>query len=544
MRIAGIVALFCVAAGCVGGIGGDDGDETGAGNGGPGDPNAPEVEASEEIGVSGLRRLSVAEYQQTVIDLFGIDAEGARELLPVDTLVPFDNDYTQQTASEPLIKGLELLAGTVADTVVADESLLAAVLGCQPAGPTDEACFRSFVEKFGRRALRRPLASEEVDRISSFAALGTEAGDFRVGVGAALRAFLQHPEFLYRVEIGEPVADEPGVFRLNDFEVATRMSYFLIGSTTPEWLLDAAESGALSTPQGVGDAAAQLFADDTARERINRFHAMWLSYATLSDTGVSAMMHDETNALIERVIFEEGRPWTDILSAEETFLTPELAEHYGLDSPGGDAGWVGYGDSGRKGLLSHGTFLSAVSKFADTSPTQRGLLIRARLFCQEIPDPPPTVNADEPPDAGDPNACKTERYFMMDQAECAGCHQQMDPIGFGLEAYGATGQFREFEPGKPECEITGDGDFIGVGTFNGPGELADLAVESGLVEACVAKQLYRFAVGRTELDERDLAMVQFLVEQASTDDGLIVEDFVQSYMQSEAFRFRREEEAQ
>ncbi len=542
MRSAGIAALvLCAAAGCVGAIGGDDDIN---GHGGPGDPNGPGGEAAQHIGVTGLRRLSVAEYQQTVIDLLGVDAEGAREILPVDTLVPFDNDYTQQTPSEGLIKGAELLAGALADTVVADDALVASVLGCEPVAATDDACFRSFVKSFGRRALRRPLADAEIDRFASFSALGAEAADFRVGVGAALRAFLQHPEFLYRVELGEPVSDHPGVFRLNDFELATRMSYFLIGSTPPRWLLDAAESGALETPEGLGAAAAQLFESEAARERIARFHAMWLSYATLSNTGISAMMHAETRALINRVVFEEERPWTDMLTSTDTFLTEELAAHYGLDSPGAEASWVSYGDSGRKGLLSHGTFLSAVSKFGDTSPTQRGLLVRARLFCQEIPPPPPVVNADEPPDSGNPDACKPERYFMAKRAECSGCHLQMDPIGFGLEAYGANGQFRAFEPNRPECEITGDGDFVGLGTFNGPAELADLAVQSGLVEECVAKQLYRFAVGHTELDRADLALVKFLVEQASTAAGLVVGDFVQRYVQSEAFRFRREEEVQ
>lgn len=539
MRSGGLaaLALACAAAGCVGDVGDDDGEGVG-GRGGT------SVEAESEIGAIGLRRLSVAEYQQTVVDLLGTEPVGARELLPVDTLAPFDNDYTLQTPSEALIKGAELLAGTIAEAVLADAALVERVVGCTPVGAVDDACFRSFIARFGRRALRRPLEPAEVDKLAAFATLGAEAGDFRVGVGAVLRAFLQHPELLYRVEIGTPVAEEPGVFRLGDFELATRMSYFLIGSTPPDWLLDAAEHGELATPDGLGDAAARLFADARARARIQRFHAMWLSYGTLSDAGVSGMMHDETNALIEKVVFEENRPWTDILTADETWLSPELAQHYGLDSPGTSAGWVSYASSGRKGLLSHGTFLSAVSKFGDTSPTQRGRLVRTQLFCQDIAPPPPTVNADEPPDEGDPDACKTERYFMKDQPECSGCHLKMDPIGFGLEAYGADGRFRAVEPGKPECEITGDGDFVGLGTFNGPAELADLAVDSGIVEACVAKQLYRFAVGHLGLDQGDLALVDALVKDASSDGGLTVQNFVQSYVRSEAFRFRREEDSE
>ncbi|NUP08980.1 MAG: DUF1592 domain-containing protein [Polyangiaceae bacterium] len=544
MRSWGIAALFCAVAGCVGGIGGDDEDSAqGNGNGGPGGPITEET--ADEIGVSGLRRLSVAEYRQTVVDLVGLDPESAESLLPVDTLVPFDNDYTHQTASEALIAGAELLAGDIADTIVADPARRSELVGCEPTSATDDACFTAFVERFGRSAFRRPLSEDEVAKFASLSKIGTDNNDFWLGVNAFLRAVLQHPEFLYRVEIGEPVNDQPDVARLNDFEVATRLSYFLIGSTPPDWLIEAAETGDLETSEGLAETAKQLFADERARGRIERFHAMWLSYEQLSDTGLSGQMHDETNALIDRVVFDERRPWTDILTAEETFVTAELAEHYGLTSPGSEPGWVKYGDS-RKGLLSHGTFLSAMSKFGDTSPTQRGLLVRARLFCQEIDKPPPElmVNTDMPPDNGNPNACKSEKYYMSTEPSCSGCHQLMDPIGFGLERYDATGQYRTTEPNRPDCPIEGVGNFIGVGKFEGPGELADLAVESGLVESCVARQLYRLAVGRAELDEHDLALVERAVEEASTKDGLVLDAFIQRYVTSDAFRYRREEAAQ
>jgi hypothetical protein len=194
-------------------------------------------------------------------------------------------------------------------------------------------------------------------------------------------------------------------------------------------------------------------------------------------------------------------------------------------------------------LLSHGTFLSVGAKFGDTSPTQRGKLVRTQLFCQEIPKPPPDlmVDVDEPP--GDPNACKIERYDMWKRDACATCHASMDPIGFGLEQYDATGAFRTAEVDRPECVIDGEGDFVGVGTFNGPAELAALALESGLVEDCVAQQLYRFSIGRTELDDHDKALLDRIVADASGDAGLELFALVSEYVASEAFRHRREEEA-
>jgi hypothetical protein len=534
----GVVALGCAA--CVGSIGGD-GDESGA----PGDAPPISEETAAEIGVSGLRRLTVGEYQATVVELLGLEATAARELLPVDTLSPFDNDYTLQIASEALIKGAEMLAGDLAEAVIADATLRSQVVGCEPSND-DAACFESFARTFGRRALRRSLADAEVQRFVALRSYGADVGDPWVGVGAILRAFLQHPEFLYRVEIGAPVQNQAGVHRLTDVELASRLSYFLLGTMPPTWLIDAAEGGDLATPEGVSGAVEQLLDDPRARDRVNRFHAMWLSYAQLSGQGIFGQMVEETNALLERVIFDERRPWTDVLTSDETFLTPELAAHYGLPAPEGDAGWVKYGDSPRRGLFSQGAFLSAVAKFADTSPTQRGLLIRTRMFCEVISKPPPdlNVNVDMPPAVADPDACKKDRYYMSTEDACKACHTLMDPIGFGLEAYDATGAFRETELGRPDCEVDGQGTFEGLGAFNGPGELGKLAADSGRVEGCVAKQLYRFAIGRNGLADEDENLLERLVEVASEGGELRLDTFIREYTTSEPFRHRREEVAQ
>jgi Protein of unknown function (DUF1592)/Protein of unknown function (DUF1588)/Protein of unknown function (DUF1595)/Protein of unknown function (DUF1587)/Protein of unknown function (DUF1585) len=540
--LVGAAILF--VGGCYSGLddaaGADGTSATDGGSESEGPEPVPEGVA-EEIGVSGLRRLSIAEYEQTVVDLLGLPPQQVQELLPADTLTPFDNDFTTQTASEALVKGLELLAGDVAEAVVESPELREALVPCTPTGPDDAACFREFLAQLGRRALRRPLDDAELDRFAALQSYAIDEDDFWAGVSAGLRLLLQHPEFVYRVELGEPTADDPALFRLNGYEVGTRLSYLLVGSTPPDWLLDAAEAGQLDEGQGIADAAAMLLEDPRARARIARFHALWLAYENLSREGIYGDMHAETRALVERVVFDETQPWTEMLTASETFVTPELAEHYGLPAPAA-ADWVPYGDSGRGGLLSHGAFLSVGTKFGDTSPTQRGLLVRTKLFCQEIPKPPPDLMVDvcEPPMA-DPDACKIDRYFMSTEQACQGCHALMDPIGFGLERYDASGALRTAEAERPECVIPGDGEFVGVGTFNGPAELAALAVESGLVEACVARQLYRFAVGRTALDDYDEAFLARLVQEGSAEGGLELVAFIGAYVGSDAFRYRREE---
>lgn len=504
-----------------------------------------EEQVESEIAVSGLRRLTAQEYAATVQDVVGFVPANVRETLPVDPLLPFDNDFTFQKASEALIQGADLLAGDVATAVVADTALRDKLVGCTPSGPADAGCFRSFLTTFGRRAFRRPLATAEIDKFAKLLDHASISNDFYTAVDSALRAFLQHPEFLYRVEIGTPVPGSPGVHVLGDFEVATRLSYLITGSTPEDWLLDDTEAGKLAQPDGLRAAAERLFGEDRAKARMARFHELWLGYSTLSNTGISAAMRAETEALISRVVFQEKRPWTDMLTFQETYLTPELATHYGLPSPGASPGWVPYGTSGRKGILSQGTFLSAVSKFGDTSPTQRGLLVRTRLFCQVIPKPPPDlmVNIDMPPDSGNPNACKSERYFMTTTNGCKNCHALMDPIGFGLERYDAAGRYRETEPMRPECALDGNGVFDGVGTFNGPAELADLMLKAGGVDQCVAEQLYRYAVGRTELDFRDQSLLERLVTDASAQGALRLDQFILDFVTSDAIRYRREEAA-
>lgn len=515
-----------------GGPGSESGD-TGQPTGQPGD--------GEPLVYSGLRRLTADEYNLTVNDLLGL-AAGSQALLPNDPLSPFDNDYRDQTASQALIDGADLLAADLATEALADPIGRAALVGCTPTGPDDAACFRQFIETFGRRALRRTLEPEDVDRFALFLDHAIEAGDFYVAVESALRAFLQHPEFLYRVEIGEPVADEPGVFRLGSLEVAARLSYFLWGSTPPDWLLDQAEGAGLGTPEAIRAAALELLADPRARARIARFHALWMGYVNLPHSAeLTAAMQAETLALIDRVLFTEKGPWQDLLRSEQTFVSDLLAGHYGLPLPGGDApSWVDYGDSGRRGLLSHGSFLSVGAKFTDTSPTQRGLLIRTRLFCQDIQLPEDSdVDVDNPP--GDPNACKPQRYAEHASGNCAGCHSLMDPIGFGLENYDQAGRFRSFEPDRPDCPISGEGELLGVGKFSGPAELGELMLGVPDLNHCVLTQLYRFAMGRYELHEQDREAILRLVQGLPAGGDLPFEATLLEFITAPSFRHRREE---
>lgn len=510
---------------------------------------APTGDAVEGVGESGARRLSRNEYDNTLRDLLRDETRSGYATLPEDVNEPFDNNYRTQVPSAVLVEAVETLATDAAERLVADPARRDEIVGCTPTGvpDADAACLRSFITNFGRLALRRPLRAEEIERYLAFRDFAVEGGDFHIAVKLVIAAMLQNPEFLYRVETGRPVPGRPGLVRLNDFEVATRLSYFLWGSTPDDALLDLAERGKLSTAADVRLAAIRLLEDPRARERVDRFHALWLGYHQLPHAGdLTASMRTESAALVERVIFEEKRPWTDLFTSTETYLDANLAEIYGMDPPTAGFEWAPYGGPGeRAGILSHGSFLSVAGKFGDTSPTQRGKLIRERLLCTPIPPPPPDVNVDEPP-TSEASPCKWDRYAEhRSSGSCAGCHYQMDPVGFGLENFDQTGRWRAHDNGLPECVIAGDGQLFGAGPdgapieFNGPAGLGTALLESGAIESCLVKQVFRFAAGRMEEPE-DQPYLDSL--DASFAGSHRFEDLLLDVVSAEAFGYRMEEE--
>ena len=510
-----------------------DGTPTGGSDdGGP----APDAEVS----IAGVRRLSRDEYDNTVRDLLGETSRPGSKLLPEDIYEPFDNDFTLQSATTPLIDALEALARDISAATIADPTRKAMVLGCAPAGPQDTDCMRSFIASFGRRAFRRPLSDAEVDTYAALAKLYTDqTSKFDEGVDVVLRAMLQAPEFVYRVELGA-ATDQPGVFRLSDHEVATRLSYFLWGTTPDDPLLDLADNGGLGTPAEVRAHAETMLADPRARDRFDRFHAMWLGYFALPHAAdLTTAMRVETRLLIEQVLFDDKSSWYDLFSATGSYLNDLLATTYGLPLPGSaEHVWVDYGASGRQGLLSQGSFLSVAGKFGDTSPTQRGKLIRTRLMCQIVPPPPPNVNVDDPP--SNPNSnCKVDRYAAhRNNDACSGCHALMDPVGFGLENYDQRGGFRLTDTNEPTCVIDGAGDVDGQ-IFHGPAELANMLIAADTLDACAVTQLYRLAMGHREQNE-DMPLIDAL-RQEFVDDDHHFDQLVLALVAQESFLFRRDE---
>jgi hypothetical protein len=498
--------------------------------------------APDGVGEMGMRRLTVREYDNTLRDILLDTSRPGAALLPEDVRAPFDNDFQSQQPSAVLIEALETLATQAADRLAQDPARRTLVVGCQPTTANDTTCMDSFVRRLGRLALRRPLGDDEVGQYLELATThAVEDNDFYAGVDAVVRALLQDAEFAYRIEIGTALPNQPGVYVLNGFEKATRLSFLIWGTTPDDPLLDLAAAGGLDTAADVETVAASMLADPRAREQIDRFHSMWLGYEALPHAPeLTNAFRIETRALVERVIFDQRDSWLQIFRATESFMNDDLALHYGLPAPGSATPvWVDVSAQNRQGILSQGSFLSVAANPGDTSPTKRGKQIRNRLLCQDIPPPPPEVNADQPPSGGDGD-CKIDRYAQHRSGACAACHDLMDPLGFGLENYDITGRYRTHDDGNPDCVIDGSGEIAGVGSFTGPAELSELLIESGDLTACLVHNLYQYAVGRQiHRDDRPLieALGAAFAESEHRFDTLILR-----LVSHEAFGFRRDEE--
>jgi hypothetical protein len=514
---------------------------SGSGTGGGVLPGGPGNLTTASASVA--RRLTRTELSNVVRDVLGDDTGATAKYLAEDEYRPFDNDYTVQSASRALIESLEALSTDLAARATSAQNR-AKVVPCMPTGPGDAACLRETIETVGRRLYRRPLSEEQITAYLSLQSFATEqvagvTNDFYTAVNLVLRSMLQDPEVLYRIETGTPTG-EAGIYQLDAFEIASRLSFLLWGSGPDDALLDAAQRGGLLDPGSRSTEAGRLLGDPRARAQLERFHSMWLGYRAIpASAELASAFSTETNKLIDKVLFDQPSSYLDLFTSKQTYVNDLLATQYDLPAPAGGEGWVTYPNDQRAGILSHGSVLAAFSKFSDTSPTQRGIFVQTRLLCNAVAPPPANVNVDQPPESGDA-VCKLDRYDAHRAlASCKACHGQLDPIGYGLESYDIGGRYRTHDDAHEECTLPGVGTLPGYGDFSGPGQLAKLLVESGELEQCFVQHLMSYAVGRELRPEEDAARDQLLASFKA--DGYALPVTLTKLVADERFAMRQEE---
>jgi hypothetical protein len=461
---------------------------------------------SDAPGRALIRRLSNAEYDATVAALFGDDTPRATAF-PADTAVHgFMNNTDVQDVSPAL--GEQYLAAAEAIAAKATQNV-DTFMGCKLS--TGEACVTDFIARFGKRAWRRPLdTTERADLLDVFRA-GRDKFDATTGVQLVLGAMLTSPSFLYRVEVGRPVAGKP-YNALTSWEMASRLSYFLTGTMPDDKLIQLAEADGLTTPESIAAEARRLLATPAARKQTAEFFSGWLDLRATTrlqrdtaqfpkwDSRFGGMFGDETRNFVTRVVFDGAGDYQTLLTAPFTYGAPELAAFYG-----GTAGPATNGvaridllPAQRAGILTQASFLATHSKEVQTDPVSRGKFVRERLLCQGIAPPPPDIPIMAP--VITPGSTTRQRFVEHEaNTVCAACHKLLDPVGLAFENYDAIGQWRDKEQGT---DIDASGDLTATdvaGPFTGVVAMAAKLATSTKASSCFVRQWFSFAFGRAEV---------------------------------------------
>ncbi len=462
---------------------------------------------STSISVPPLRPLSAREIKNSLKVVFSSDMQGFSDLTST-AFDPFDNNASTRQASLAFVSQINTIAAKTADEFVLSP-ILKNFFTCPTSGMFNSICFKSFATKIGMLFFRRPLTDQELTdyvELGRVAALALPNEGMIEATRVVVRALIQDPFFLYRWEFGDSLG-------LNHFELASRISYFLIGAGPSEEFLKLAQEGGLKDKTKLRAQVTKLVASVDFQNHVSTFFAAWLGYIGFrnSTADSSLMIFDESNELVKKTLFEGSGSWKEIFESNRTFISDSMAAYYGLPLTG-QAGmsWRNYTEFDRVGILSHLSFLGRWEKFGDTSPTQRGYHIHKRLFCGASAPPPPGVNVDEQPGQTVTSPCKHDKYLgsvLKPGTSCFNCHQNMDSIGFGLENYGITTAFRKTDVGQPTCYIEGKGEVRNVGSFNGIKGLVDLGISSGRFQDCLVEHWLEFGFGR-RIDEPKSPLVQ------------------------------------
>ena len=482
-----------------------------------------------DIRVDGVivKQVAVSAYAQGVLDTGQVSGQViySRDLQQISVLGPLDVKGPGSTPSRRRI------------------------FTCLPSVTLSEAaCARSILGRIAQQAYRRPLTQADMASLMKMYAEGRQDGGFEHGVEAALELVLVSPSFLFMRE-ADPAGAAPGsVHRISDLELATRLSFFLWSSLPDTQLLTAAEKGQLSKPAVLKAQVVRMLADPRAKALTDNFAGQWLYLRRLEfqqpdraaypnfDTRLRAAMLTETNMFFDSVI-RENRSALDFIDADYTFLNQRLAEHYGIPGVRGstfrrvklDPAWH------RGGLLGQGSILTVTSYNNRTSVVLRGKWILDNLLAAPPPPPPPNVPPLEEVKGAKNLTVREQMELHRSNPVCASCHSKMDPLGFALENFDATGAWRKAQ-GDRLIDVSAT---MPDGTrFEGPSGLESILIsrKGDFVEA-FTQRLMTYALGRG-VEAYDMPAIRAIRAQ-SAGDNYRIQSIIMGIVQSVPFTMRR-----
>ena len=539
----------------VGGANGGGGAGAGAATGGTAAPSSglgvgqPPTQAPANPGTVVLRRLDAAEYDNTVHALLGTTLTPGQSFPADDLGAQFTTVGSALSLSPTYVQAYANAASTLIEELfAAPAARQATILTCDVTTGGD-TCARTIVTAFANNAFRRPATSTEVDALMTpVATAKTLAGATATdGLKAALEAVLMSPYFIFKPEI-DPAT--PGPHPLSPYELATRLSYAIWGSSPDQTLLTAAGAGQLSTDAQVKAQATRMLADARASALLDEFAGDWLDFSSVEShsadptafpgftPAVAHSMRLEARSFI-RDFLGSSTPVSQMFSAGFTYIDANLATQYGLPSTPGTLGpdglWrVATTGSQRVGLLTLGSVLTTTSNPDRTSPVRRGDFVYERLLCGTIGSPPANVGALTVSTTGTMTVRQSLEAHANNPA-CSGCHSIMDPLGFGLENYDAIGSYRTLDGTLP---IDASGSFPDGTAFVGAQQLSTDLAKDPRFAPCLTQSFMTYAIGRLMNQADDVNWANYLAHQAAIANGSLT-SVVDTVILSSAFRTRQ-----
>jgi hypothetical protein len=422
---------------------------------------------------------------------------------------------------------------------------------CAPRRRSEEnACAAKILAPIARRAYRRDVNPSDMAPILASFERKRKTASFDESIGMGLRNILMSPDFLFRLERDPPGVKGGQAYQISDYELATRLSYFLWSTLPDDELLDLAERGRLKDSETLGRQLRRMLSDARAQALADNFGLQWLGLRDIAsfrpdrvdysmfDKGLANDLEEETRLFV-RSLLRENRSVLEVISSDYTFLNPRLAQLYGItgvDGPGFRKVHVENSDH-RGGVLGQGSILMVTSHAAETSPILRGKWILVNLLNAPPPAPPPGVPPLNTAPASDGHKLTTREQIERHRSSpvCAACHVKMDPYGIALENYDVLGRWRIAQNGRP---IDSSAALPHGNVFSGPNGLKEMLLSRSdeFVTATVSR-LMTYALGR-QLEKGDALAVREIVETAKP-NGYRFADLVAGIVNSAPFQMRQ-----
>lgn len=464
-----------------------------------------------------VKRLSHAEYANTIRDLFpGLDPS-LPTLSPDPTPHGFDNDANALQPSPLLIDQYSVSARQVAERVRERQTDF---VPCAASEGT--ACGRTYIEDLAPRAYRRPLTTGEIDElVAIFDAYFAQDG-FDVALELVTQVILQAPQFLYRVETIGPDG-RPG-----PYDVASRLSFLLWSTMPDDSLFVAAADGRLGSADGIAAEVDRMLDDPRALEGFMNFAKQWLALSRIERTSklpadglddtLRGALAEEARWFLTEILFSRGGTLDDLLTSSRGYVGPETAAFYGLPAP---ADWEEVDlPPERQGFLMQLQFLTAHGHPNNPSPVLRGLFVLQRLLCVELGSPPAGVDMSIP--EGDPNMGPTTNRQNYDRATagevCSTCHSVINPVGYAFEHFDTMGRWRDQDNGLP----IDDGALVQGEILEGPNALVTYLADSEQVDRCVTRKHMYYALAGTDAVD-DVCLTEDVAEAFTASNGSLRE---------------------